>query len=183
VVDRAEKMTGDNSKLAAPKGGNLGRPFDNSLSYHVRTVHRLIERYLQQKTQPHGITIGMWYFLRALWHHDGLTQRELSEVVGAMEPTTQSAIKSMEHIGLVRRVRNVQDRRMINVYLTPRGQALKEKLLPVALQVSEGAIAGLSPREREMFLELLRVIQKNLRTRIAEHGDDQGIDLAQPDGE
>ncbi|ASY46667.1 hypothetical protein CJD35_19390 (plasmid) [Sphingobium xenophagum] len=49
---------------------------------------------------------------------DGLTQKELSDLVGTMEPTTLSAIASMEQRGIVARVRNAADKRKINIFLT-----------------------------------------------------------------
>ena len=88
-------------------------PFAESVGYQVRATHRALQRFLQFKIEPHGITPGMWYFLRALWHEDGLTQRELSVRVGTMEPTTLSAILIMEKKGLVRRVRDASDRRKL----------------------------------------------------------------------
>lgn len=145
-------------------------PFDRSVGYQVRTTHRLLQRYLQQKIEPYGMTPGMWYFLRALWHEDGLTQRELSEIVGTMEPTTLTAIRSMERSGLVRRVRNSDDRRKINVYLTPRGQALRLKLLPLAREVVEHALAGFSDDDREALFRYLSAVQRNVLRCIEDEG-------------
>ena len=51
----------------------------------------------------HGVSFGHWTFLRILWEGDGLTQRELSEQAGVMEPTTFSALKTMERLGYVAR--------------------------------------------------------------------------------
>ena len=45
-------------------------------------------------------------FLRVLWTRDGLSQRELSERGGMMEPTTVIALRSREKAGLIRRVRS-----------------------------------------------------------------------------
>ena len=143
-------------------------PFDKSVGYQIRMTHRLLQRNLQQQIEPHGVTPGMWYFLRALWHQDGQTQRELSEVVGTMEPTTLTAIRSMEKSGLVRRVRSTVDRRKINIYLTPHGHALRDKLLPLAREVVEGSVEGFSDRETAALLEFLGLIQQNLRKRIGD---------------
>jgi len=44
----------------------------------------------------------MWYFLRALWERDGVNQRELTNSVGIMQPTTVMALRSMQSRGLVR---------------------------------------------------------------------------------
>jgi hypothetical protein len=81
-------------------------PVTVSVGYQIRATHRALQRFLLLKIEPHGVTLGMWYFLRALWTEDGLTQRELSRRVGTMEPTTLSAIVKMERIGLVKRSRN-----------------------------------------------------------------------------
>ena len=82
----------------------------------------------------------------ALWDEDGLNERELSQRVGMMEPTTVTALNSMERRGLVERVRNPHDRRKVNIYLTPKGRSLREVLLPCAAEVSELATRGSSTR-------------------------------------
>jgi DNA-binding MarR family transcriptional regulator len=138
-------------------------PLGRSVGYQLRQTHRLAQRALQVRIESHGVTLGMWYFLRALWIEDGLTQRELSERAGTMEPTTMSAIQAMERSGFVRRVRNDDDRRKVNVYLTEKGRALEKDLLPSGIAVVETATRTFTSRELEMFLSLLFEIQKNLR--------------------
>ena len=160
-------MTGRRS-TDTTRGADEALPFDRSVGYQIRLTHRLVQRYLQQKIGPYGVTLGMWYFLRALWHEDGLTQRELSIVVGTMEPTTLNAIKSMETLGLVRRVRNTEDRRKINIYLTPRGRKLEGELMPLAQEVVEKAVEGFGPSELDAFLGMLSRIQANVLSRTEE---------------
>ncbi|MDN5925855.1 MAG: MarR family winged helix-turn-helix transcriptional regulator [Hyphomicrobiales bacterium] len=156
-------------KSTAETSGSEGPlPFDRSIGYQIRLTHRLVQRYLQQKIGPHGVTLGMWYFLRALWHEDGITQRELSFVVGTMEPTTLNAIKSMETLGMVRRVRNSEDRRKINIFLTPRGRKLEGDLMPLARDVVEKAIEGFAPSEIDALLRMLSQIQANVVSRTEE---------------
>ena len=141
-------------------------PFTESVGYQIRATHRLLQRFLQVKIEPHGITLGMWYFLRALWHEDGLTQRELSNRVGTMEPTTLSAILIMEKKGLVRRVRNRDDRRKWHIHLSPKGRALKTKLLPLAREVVDTAVQNLSRGEVTQLLNGLAEVQKSLHATL-----------------
>jgi DNA-binding MarR family transcriptional regulator len=145
---------------------HVSLPFADSLGYQVRLTHRLIQKYLQQKIEPHGVTLGMWYFLRALWNEDGLTQKELSLIVGTMEPTTLSAIKTMEQGGLVKRSRNSDDKRKINIFLTERGQQLKDELMPIAKDVVDAAASGFTQREVQMLMQFLGAIQANMATKI-----------------
>lgn len=142
-------------------------PLSESVGYQIRATHRSLQRFLQLKIEPYGTTLGMWYFLRALWHEDGLTQRELSDRAGTMEPTTLSAILIMEKKGLVRRVRNHNDRRKWHIHLTPKGRALKAKLLPLARDVVDTAVKSLSQREIAQLLGALAEIQKSLRATLA----------------
>lgn len=144
-------------------------PFEKSVGYQIRMTHRLLQRYLQQQIEPYGVSLGMWYFLRALWHEDGLTQSELSEIVGTMEPTTLTAIRSMERKGLVKRIRSDLDRRKINIHLTPHGLALRDRLLPLARHVVENAVKGFSERETTALLHYLGLVQENLRKQIGHH--------------
>jgi DNA-binding MarR family transcriptional regulator len=137
-------------------------PFDESVGYQIRMTHRALHRFLQVRIEPYGVTLGMWYFLRALWNEDGLSQRELSDRVGTMEPTTLSAILNMEKKGLVRRVQNKTDRRKWHVCLTPRGRALKAELIPLARDVVNVAVQSLSQKQVKQLLEGLAEIQKNL---------------------
>ena len=142
-------------------------PFAESVGYQIRATHRALQRFLQSKIEPQGITLGMWYFLRALWHQDGLTQRELSNRAGTMEPTTLSAILIMEKKGLVRRVRNRDDRRKWHIHLTPKGRALKVKLLPLAREVVDTAVHNLSRGEVAQLLKALSEVQKSLHATLA----------------
>lgn len=137
-------------------------PPSRSVGYLVRQTHRAFTRALQVRIAPHGVSIGMWFFLRALWQEDGISQRELSQRVGMMEPTTASALTNMGRKGLVRRVRNKSDRRVVNVFLTERGRALRRELLPLAAEVNQAALRGVSMNE----VAQLRALLTKVRTRL-----------------
>jgi DNA-binding MarR family transcriptional regulator len=167
VKPASGKKAGKPQKRRAPAAaGAPDFPFSESIGYQVRATHRYLQRLLQHKIEPHGITLGMWYFLRALWHEDGLTQRELSNRVGTMEPTTLSAILNMEKNGLVRRVRDRHDRRKWHIHLTPKGRNFKGKLIPLAREVVDTAVQGLSQSEVAKLLEGLAEVQKSLHATL-----------------
>ena len=72
---------------------------EDRLAHLVKDATRALVRALQMRLVEHGVSFGHWTFLRILWEHDGLTQRNLSELAGVMEPTTFSALKAMEQMG------------------------------------------------------------------------------------
>jgi DNA-binding MarR family transcriptional regulator len=155
-------------RSGALKRRDVDLPFSESVGYQIRSTHRALQRFLQLKIEPHGVTLGMWYFLRALWNEDGLTQRELSRRVGTMEPTTLNAILVMERNGLVRRARNKKDRRKWHVFLTVKGRRLRAELMPLAKEVVETAVQSLSQTEIKRLLGGLAEIQRNLHATISQ---------------
>lgn len=147
----------------SPAGGaSADFPPDRSVGYLVRETHRAFLRALGARISRHRVSIGMWYFLRALWEEDGLTQRELSRRVRMMEPTTATALESMERRGLISRTRNAEDRRKVNIRLTDEGRRLRDVLLPYAMEVNQVALAGIPARQMPLLREQLDRIKRNL---------------------
>jgi len=134
----------------------------DSVGFVVREVWRLFARCLQPRIAREGVTIGMWFVLRMLWDEDGMTQRELSERVGIHGPAMVTALNAMERAGLVKRVHNRIDRRKINVVLTAHGRNLQSKLWPMATEVLELGLAGLSPSQVQSLNKMLAQIRTNL---------------------
>jgi DNA-binding MarR family transcriptional regulator len=133
---------------------------DQSVGYLMRAAHRRYIQDLQSYLEPHGISIGMWYFFRALWQEDGLTQRELSERVGLMGATTAEQLNNMERAGYIVRRRSTEDRRKIQVYLTTKARRLRSKFLRYAKINSDYALKGFSPSEVAFLrFALMRIIE------------------------
>ena len=126
----------------------------------IRDVARAQMRALQVRLATHGVSFGHWTFLRILWIRDGLTQKELSELAGVMEPTTFSAVKAMEAMGLIERRQMNGNRKNMHVFLTASGRRLKTVLVPMAEQVNDISVRGLSDKAvAELRATLLTMIE------------------------
>ena len=132
------------------------------LAHLVKEAMRVFNRGLQMRLAEHEVSIGHWPFLRALWETDGLTQRELSEVAGVMEPTTFAALKAMERRGYVVRRAVAGDRRKRQVFLTARGRALEAKLVPLAEAVNAISVRGVPAADVAATRRTLLAIVDNL---------------------
>jgi DNA-binding MarR family transcriptional regulator len=118
---------------------------DDRLAHLVKDATRALVRALQMRLAEHAVSFGHWTFLRILWEGDRLTQRELSDRAGVMEPTTFSALKAMERLGYIRRRQFAGDRKKIYVLLTAKGRALRDRLVPLAEDVNRIAVRGVKP--------------------------------------
>jgi DNA-binding MarR family transcriptional regulator len=163
--------TGDGENVSMPS-----LPLEGSVGHQIRITHRYLQRALQARIAPLGVTTGMWWFLRVLWNEDGLTQRELSRRVGTSEPTTRTAIQAMEGSGYVHRVWDTTDRRKLSITLTNAGRALERKLLPAGIEVVAIATKGFTVRERDFLLGLLAAIQRNLSSDLGSLSESDGFE-------
>ena len=135
---------------------------DDRLAHLVRDARRGFDRCLQLRLAERGIAIGHWTFLRILWVRDGLTQRELSDLAGVMQPTTFAALRTMEGLGYITRQRRPDNRKNIYVHLTPEGHALRDVLVPLAQDINDLAVSGVDPQDLAATRRALGVMITNL---------------------
>ena len=135
---------------------------NDRLAHLVRDAGRAYTRALQLRLVNYGVPFGHWAFLRILWENDGLTQRELSDRAGVMEPTTFAAIKTMEALGYIERRQLPDNKKNMYVHLTPVGRALKKKLVPLAEDTNHVSTQGLSASDIQTTRRVLLTILSNL---------------------
>ena len=141
---------------------------DDRLAHLVRDTGRAFNKRLQVRLQKHNVPFGHWTFLRILWSSDGLTQKELSDLAGVMEPTTFSAIKAMEALGYVTRTQRPDNRKNMYVHLTPKVKSLKKALVPLAVDVNHVAVHGINAAELVTKRKVLLKVLENLALEEAQ---------------
>lgn len=139
---------------------------NDRMAHLVKDATRVFLRSLQVRLARHDVQLGHWTFLRILWEQDGLTQRELSDEAGFMEPTTVIALRSMESLGYVTREHRPNNRKNLYVFLTPKGRNLKQALVPLAEEVNAVALTGVSDSDiaasRRALLAMIDNLSKDL---------------------
>ena len=135
---------------------------NDRLAHLVKHAARGLARALQMRLTEHSVSYGHWSFLRILWETEGLTQRKLSDEAGVMEPTTFSALNAMEKLGYVVRRPSPTSRKEVHVYLTPKGRALKTKLVPLAEEVNDVALRHVDPGDIAATRRTLLALIANL---------------------
>ncbi len=136
---------------------------DDRLAHLIKDATRGLTRSLQRRLAEHSVSFGHWTFLRILWDRDGLTQRELAERAGLMEPTAYTALVAMEKLGYVDRIHAPEDSgRKVFVHLTDAGRALRDVLVPMAVEVNELAVAGVAEDDIAATRRTLLAMVRNL---------------------
>ncbi|MFS2033015.1 MarR family winged helix-turn-helix transcriptional regulator [Polaromonas sp. CT11-55] len=135
---------------------------NDRLAHLIRDASRAFHRALQVRLARHGVPFGHWTFLRILWESDGLTQKELSERAGVMEPTTFTAMKAMEALGYIERKQLPTNKKNMYVHLSDKGRALKQLLVPLAEETNNVSIEGIAPEHIKLTRTVLLAMIENL---------------------
>jgi DNA-binding MarR family transcriptional regulator len=126
-------------------------------------VSRAVKSAAGDAMRELGVHAGQNFVLEQLWREDGLTPGELARRIGVDVSTVTRAAQRMEVTGLVRRVPDRTDARLVRVVLSDRGRALQDELPAVLGGVYAEALEALTWNERAQLIRLLKKVADRAR--------------------
>ena len=138
-----------------------GKSILNSIRQLVRAL-RLFDREAQTK---HGISAAQVYVLHTLKEQDGLSLNELADRTATDQSSASVVVQRLVDAGLVSRAMRQDDRRHVELRLTPKGRAVIRRSAPPAQQKLLAAAATMQPRERKAFAEALQQFVRAMGVR------------------
>jgi MarR family transcriptional regulator for hemolysin len=139
-----------------------------NFGFLINDVARLMRTAYDRRVRDLGLTRSQWWVLNHLFRNDGVTQSELAEVLEIERPTLGRLLDRLEAKGWVRREHDARDRRAWRVHLTDAVEPAMRRLRKVAAELRSDALAGLSERERERFVDTLLAVKANLQRMTKE---------------
>ena len=110
-----------------------------------------------------SLTVEQWQVLINLWEQDGQTQQQLSEKTGKDKGNITRLIRSLEERGILVRVPNSTDGRSKLVYLTSKGKAYQNALIPIAQKTLDQAQANIPDSDIDLCNSVLQKVVGNLQ--------------------
>ncbi len=143
--------------------------FVREIVYLLRKLMQASAHYNKQLNKKHNVSASQLATLRALLYDGPMPPSQIARLIMVNSSTVTGVIDRLEKKGLVARLRNDPDRRIIRVELTDEGRALAEKAPPpVQVKIIKG-MRKLDVPEREQIMEGL--------AKLAEMIDAQDLDV------
>lgn len=117
------------------------------LDLHGRT-NKAIRAAADAALQRHGLRLGQDHLLAALWEQDGRTPGEVAVVANVTTPAVTKLAARLAEAGLLTRRRDDRDNRLVRLWLTDAGRALRAPIEAERRLLEERITAGLTPAER-----------------------------------
>lgn len=142
-----------------PESDGLGRimPLIGCMTTHVRShVSRICKHAGYNLTPEEADT------LMIIRHCDGLPQSQLANILGKDKAAITRLMNSLVKSGLVERVQDKQDRRILRAQITEEGKQAFIQVWPELMKLSEQALAGISTQDIALMQKILNTINANL---------------------
>lgn len=109
----------------------------------------------------YGLSRGKFTLLMQLYLADekGLTPSECAERADVTKATITGLLDGLERDGLVRRLPDVTDRRMLRLQLTDKGRDLLSQMLPDHFCRTTDLMANLTDSEKKTLIKLLNKVR------------------------
>jgi len=132
-------------------------PLGRRLYLGQRAVHDLLDA----RMAGIGASLWQWILLRQAAWDEGLSQRELADLMHIEPPTLVRHLDKLADEGLVERRRDERDRRIARVFITAAGRARCQELQGIADAADLELRALLSDHEIEVLGETLMRIHEH----------------------
>ena len=137
---------------------------DRSLGYLARRIFQMSSSGLEALFEPEGITLTQWSALVSIFFDRGNTCAELARDIAHDKGATTRLVDTLVERGWVERRRDGDDRRVINLSLTPDGEEVARRCRHKVIDCWNHWLDGW---ESDDIGQLVRLLQR-LRDTLAE---------------
>lgn len=129
------------------------------LDLHSKTA-KALRAAAEAAVQRHGLRLGHDHLLAALWERDGRTPGEIAAAVNVTTPAVTKVAARMADAGLIVRRGDDHDNRLVRLWLTDAGRALREPVEEARRSLEDAVTANLTEAEREHLMSALTKIHQ-----------------------
>lgn len=130
---------------------------EDSLGFILNKTNTKLKNELFQRFKEYDVTPEQWAVLNCLWEQEGVTPKELADRIFKDKPNTNRILEKLQMKELIIRKLHPIDKRAYQIFLTERGWALKEELIPKVMQLLETAVIGI---EKEKIIEMKKLLNQ-----------------------
>ncbi|GAA2254803.1 MarR family transcriptional regulator [Streptomyces ruber] len=116
---------------------------DQQICFSLSAASRAFNGLYRVLLKDLGLTYPQYLVMLVLWEHGELPVKKVGEHLRLDSGTLSPLLKRLEAAGLVRRERSARDERSVEVRLTEKGVALRERALQVPRRIAAATGLGL----------------------------------------
>ncbi|MGM0825333.1 MAG: MarR family winged helix-turn-helix transcriptional regulator [Pseudomonadota bacterium] len=126
---------------------------DNQLCFALYSTSLMMTKVYKPLLKELGLTYPQYLAMLVLWQEDGITVSTLSKRLLTDPGSVTPLLKRLEADQLLRRQRSQQDERVVELFLTERGRAMREQARHIpscVVNASEQSIEALTQLKNDL---------------------------------
>jgi DNA-binding MarR family transcriptional regulator len=139
---------------------------ERSFGFLVNDVARLFGRRFDHNGRRLGLTRAQCRTLGYIARNEGINQAGLADLLEIRPMTLVRQIDRMEEAGWIERRPHPADRRARRLFLTAKARPILGRILDVANETRDEALARLKPAEAGQLIDLLKRVHATLSERV-----------------
>ena len=141
---------------------------DQNILFGVRVCHTALASLHEVMLKEHSASLMQFYVLQSLFESEGrvVTQASLSRPILYDQGAMSGIIHDMVKRRLIRRRKDIRDRRVSVIEMAPFGAELYPSLREAAIRALNIATNGLLPADLRHLIAIIKLITKNAATAL-----------------
>ncbi|MFL0267888.1 MarR family winged helix-turn-helix transcriptional regulator [Candidatus Clostridium radicumherbarum] len=132
------------------------------MGYITENAMKQVSEAFGRRLQNTGITRVQWIALYYLKTQKRISQKDLSRLMNVKDSSAGRLIDRLERDGLIERERNDNDRRVIYISLTDKGDKLISDLIPFGTQFNDDLLEGIDEKDLLIYDKVLKKMLSNI---------------------
>ena len=128
----------------------------------IAAARRRIKQAVLAHVADRRLTPQQFWMIVAVHESPGISPTEIADRIRSDAPTVSRALAPLVERGVVKAESDPEDRRRTKVSLSPTGRKLAAELAPIAREVREAVVDGMTAQEIGALTSLLNRIVENL---------------------
>lgn len=135
----------------------------DTLGYYIDRALNVMVKRLNRLFAEHNIDLqhSQYTILKVLWCRDGISQSQLSKILGKDPAAISRALKYLEQKGYIKK--ESRDSKTNAIFLTEYADSRKDEIERMAELVTEISTKGMNDKQREILKRLLTAIYVNTK--------------------
>lgn len=136
----------------------------------VHDAMKSIFHHAQPELEAAGISMSQFWALHIVTSLDGASVGKVSRHLSVSAPSASASLDQLESAGLVVRHRSAQDRRAVEISITPKGRKVESRVWSEIARLMADASADVPEEDLAAAARLFRAVRKELDRRPSPPG-------------
>ena len=133
---------------------------EETVDYNIKTAWHAINRMYNQEALKNDITTSIAFVLLNIHSIEGTPATKIAPLIGLESRSLVRMLKSMEEKGLICRKADPLDRRLVRIFLTPKGQGKKDTAFKTVMAFNQHVGNKIPQEELNVFFKVIQQINQ-----------------------